>query len=143
MYFEDLKMGMSVETEKVVITKEQMLAFAKEYDPLPLHTDETFAKSTRHKNLIAPGIMSFMAVWAKYAEVDFIGHELVAGKTSKFEWFKPVFAEDVLVGNVTISSMAIKNDYNGIVELTIKIYNHHNELVMVNVMEVVVKRRTI
>ena len=143
MYFEDLNVGMSVETEKVVITKEQMLAFAKEYDPLPLHTDETFAKSTRYKNLIAPGIMSFMAVWAKYAEVDFIGHELIGGKTSKFEWFKPVFAEDVLVGNVTISSLAIKNTYNGIVELTIKIYNQHNELVIMNVMEIVVKRRTI
>ena len=143
MYFEDLKVGMSVETEKVVITKEQMLAFAKEYDPLPLHTDETFAKTTCYKNLIAPGIMSFMAVWAKYAEVDFISHELVGGKTSKFEWFKPVFAEDILVGNVTISSLAIKNAYNGIAELTIKIYNQHNELVIMNVMEVVVKRITI
>lgn len=89
MYFEDLKIGMSVETDKVVIDKKRMIDFAKEYDPLPLHTDEMFAKTTRYGSLIAPGIMSFMTVWAKYAEVVFFGYELVGGKTSKSEWFKP------------------------------------------------------
>lgn len=42
------------------------------------------------EQLIAPGVMSFMAVWAKYLEVDFFGEELLAGKSTKIEWIKPV-----------------------------------------------------
>ncbi len=40
--------------------------------------------------------MSFMSVWAKYLEVDFFGEKLLAGKSTKTEWIKPVFADDVL-----------------------------------------------
>ena len=94
MYFEDIQLGMSVEIAPVRIEKEKMMAFAREYDPIPLHTDEEYAKATPFGGLIAPGVMSFMSVWAKYLEVDFFGEELMAGKSTKIEWLKPVYAED-------------------------------------------------
>ena len=46
MYFEELEIGMTVDIEPVVIKKEKMMAFAHDYDPLPLHTDEEYAKTT-------------------------------------------------------------------------------------------------
>ena len=73
-----------------------MLALAQDYDNIPLHTDEEYAKSTPFGKLIAPGVMSFMSVWAKYLEVDFFGSELLAGKSTKIEWLKPVYADDIL-----------------------------------------------
>ena len=79
MYFEELKTGMTVDTAPAVIEKEKMVAFARDYDNIPLHTDEEYAKSTPFGKLIAPGVMSFMSVWAKYLEVDFFGEELLAG----------------------------------------------------------------
>ena len=85
MYFEELQVGMAVDTDPVVIGKEKMMAFARDYDPLPLHTDEEYAKSTPFGGLIAPGVMSFMSVWAKYLEKDFFGRELLAGKSTKIE----------------------------------------------------------
>ena len=66
MYFDDLKIGMSVDTAPVVIEKEKMIAFAQEYDHIPLHLDEEYAKNSSFGQLIAPGVMSFMSVWAKY-----------------------------------------------------------------------------
>ena len=39
MLFDDLMLGMAVETEPVRIEKEKMVAFAKEYDDIPLHTE--------------------------------------------------------------------------------------------------------
>ena len=71
MYFDDLKIGMTVDTAPAVIQKEKMVAFARDYDNIPLHTDEEYAKTTPFGKLIAPGVMSFMSVWAKYLEVDF------------------------------------------------------------------------
>lgn len=78
-----MKLGMTVNVAPAVIDKDKMLEFAKEYDDVPLHTDEEYAKTTPFGKLIAPGVMSFMAVWAKYLEVDFLGDELLAGKSTK------------------------------------------------------------
>ena len=62
MFFEDLKLGMTVKIAPTVIEKEKMMAFARTYDPLPLHTDEAYAATTPFGKLIAPGVMSFMSV---------------------------------------------------------------------------------
>ena len=139
MYFDELKLGMTVDTEPVVIKKEKMMAFAHDYDPLPLHTDEEYAKTTPFRQLIAPGVMSFMSVWAKYLEVDFFGTELIAGKSTKMEWLKPVFADDVLTGKATITNLVKRNEKNGLAEVTVDIYNQNGILVLKDVTEVIVK----
>jgi len=139
MYFEELKLGMTVDTAPAVIEKEKMVAFARDYDNIPLHTDEEYAKSTPFGKLIAPGVMSFMSVWAKYLEVDFFGEELLAGKSTKIEWLKPVFADDVLMGKATITNLEKRNAKNGLVEVTIEAYNQKGELVLTDVTEAIVK----
>ena len=139
MYFDELKIGMAVEISAATIKKEKMIAFAKDYDNIPLHTDEEYAKSTPFGGLIAPGVMSFMSVWAKYLEVDFFGKELLAGKSTKIEWIKPVFADDVLSGKATITNMVKRNPKNGLVEISIEAYNQNGELVLKDVTEAIVK----
>ena len=143
MYFEEMKLGMTVETPPAVIDKEKMLEFAWEYDHIPLHTDEEYAKTTPFGKLIALGVMSFMSVWAKYLEVDFFGEELLAGKSTKIEWLKPVFANDVLVGKATITNLVKRNAKNGLVEITIEAYNQDGILVFTDVTEAVVKCKPI
>ena len=139
MYFDDLKLGMSVEIAPAVIEKQKMLDFAYNYDNIPLHTDEEYAKATPFGALIAPGVMSFMSVWAKYLEVDFFGDALLAGKSTKIEWHKPVYAEDVLTGKATITDLTLRSPKNGVVEISIEAYNQHGQLVLTNVTEAVVK----
>ena len=141
MYFDDLKIGMSVDTAPAIIKKEKMIAFATDYDNLPLHTDEEYANSTPFGKLIAPGVMSFMSVWAKYLEVDFFGSELLAGKSTKIEWLKPVYADDILSGKATITNLVKRNEKNGIVEISFDVYNQNGELVLKDVTEAIVKCR--
>ena len=143
MYFDDIILGMSVEIAPAVIEKEKMMAFARDYDNIPLHTDEEYAKNTPFGKLIAPGVMSFMSVWAKYLEVDFFGEELLAGKSTKIEWLKPVFAEDVLTGKATITRLVKRNEKNGLVEVSIDAYNQNGELVLKDVTEAIVKCRLV
>ena len=141
MYFDDLKIGMTVETAPAMIEKEKMMAFARDYDNIPLHTDEEYAQTTPFGKLIAPGVMSFMSVWAKYLEVDFFGEELLAGKSTKIEWIKPVFADDVLMGKATVTGLVKRNARNGLVEITIEAYNQNGVLVLTDVTEAIVKCR--
>ena len=139
MYFNELEIGMSVNVPPAVIDKERMLDFARLYDNIPLHTDEEYAKKTPFGGLIAPGVMSFMAVWAKYLEVSFFGEELLAGKSTRIEWHKPVFPDDVLTATATVTGLTQRNEKNGIVEITIKACNQHGDLVLTDVTEAVVK----
>ena len=141
MYFEDIKMNTVIEIAPAVIEKEKMLDFARLYDNIPLHTDEEYAKKTPFGGLIAPGVMSFMSVWAKYLEVDLFGEQLLAGKSTKIEWHKPVYAEDVLTGTAEVTDLVRRNPKNGLVEITIKAYNQHGDLVLTDVTEAIVKCR--
>lgn len=141
MYFDELKLGMTVDTAPATIEKDKMLAFAKDYDNVPLHTDEEYAKTTHFKKLIAPGVMSFMAVWAKYLEVDFFGEQLLAGKSTKIEWLKPVFAGDVLSGKATVTKLITRSEKNGLAEVSIDVCNQNDELVLTAVTEAIVKCR--
>ncbi len=139
MYFNELKLNMTIDIAPAVIEKDKMIDFALLYDNIPLHTDEEYAKKTPFGKLIAPGVMSFMSVWAKYLEVDFFGEELLAGKSTKIEWIKPVFAGDVLTGKATITKLTQRNEKNGIAEVTIEAYNQNGELVLTDVTEAIVK----
>ena len=139
MYFDDVKIGMTVDIPSAVIVKEKMMDFARLYDNIPLHTDEEYAKKSPFGGLIAPGMMSFMSVWAKYLEVDLFGDDLLAGKSSKVEWLKPVYADDILTAKAEVTNKTPRSEKNGIVELTIHAYNQHGELVLTNVTEAIVK----
>lgn len=141
MYFNDLKIGMTVEIAPAVIEKQKMLDFARIYDNIPLHTDEAYAKASAFGQLIAPGVMSFMSVWARYLEVDFFGEELLAGKSTKIEWHKPVYADDILTGKAVITDLVPRSERNGLVEITIEAYNQNGVHVLSNVTQAVVKCR--
>lgn len=142
LYFEEFEIGFKKEIAPVTIHEEDMVSFAKKYDSLPLHTDAEYAKSTVFGKLIAPGVMSFMSVWAKYLEEDLAGEELLAGKSTKIEWMKPVFAEDTLKGICTVTNLTRRNAKNGIVELTFEVHNQNGELVLTDVTEMIVKCKT-
>lgn len=141
MYFNDIKLGTQIKLSDAYIDKDEMIAFAEKYDNIPLHVDEEYASKTPFGKLIAPGLMSFAAVWAKYLERDIFGPELLAGKSSKIEWLKPVFAEDTLSSTVTVTRLTDRSPKNGIVELTLSAYNQSGELVLTNVTEAIVKKR--
>jgi len=141
MYFEELEIGMQKTLAPVVIDKEEMMSFARRYDNVPIHTDEAYAKTTNFGDVIAPGVMSFMTVWAKYLEDDFFGTELIAGLSTKIEWFRPVYAGDTLTGTAVITNLTPRNKWNGLVELTIEITNQDGIKVIRDTTETVLKRK--
>ena len=143
MFFEDIALNTALEIAPALIEKEKMLDFARLYDNIPLHTDEEYAKKTHFGQLIAPGVMSFMAVWAKYLEADLFGDELLAGKSTKIEWLKPVYAGDVLTGTAQVTNLVRRSEKNGIVEITIQVRNQSGTLVLTNVTEAIVKCRPV
>ena len=54
-YFEDLKVGDRFRSGTYKVTEEQIVSFAREFDPQPFHLDPAVARQTMFKGLIASG----------------------------------------------------------------------------------------
>ena len=141
MLLDEIKIGEKIEIAPTVVEEEEMLAFSRRFNNIPVHTDKDYAKNTKFGKPIASGMMSFLVVWANYIQLDFGGEQLIAGKSSKIDWFKPVFAGDVLTGTAEVTAITPRNDYNGVLEVTIDVFNQSGELVLKNVTESIVKRK--
>mgnify|MGYP001056325394 CR=1 FL=1 len=53
-YFDDILLNQPRTTREYVVPEEEMIAFAKRWDPLPIHTNPEAAKASPHGGLIAP-----------------------------------------------------------------------------------------
>ena len=107
-YFEDLAVGGTAELGSHTFTREEIVDFARRFDPQPFHLDETAAKESLFGALCASGWHT-AAVWLRLA-LDYRKREsdLVAfrgerparyGPSPGFEklrWLKPVFVEDTI-----------------------------------------------
>ena len=142
MYFEEMTVGMRRELAPVLMEKDEMLAFSRRYDNVPLHTDEAYAAGTHFGQIIAAGMMSFLVVWAKYLEQDFFSEELLAGTSQRVDWHSPVFAGDTLCGTAEITALHDRSPRNGLAELTIRVKNQRGEMVLTGVTECIVKKRS-
>ena len=54
-YYEDFKVGETVEIGRHTITQDEIIDFARKYDPQPFHTDTEAAKDSIYGGLIASG----------------------------------------------------------------------------------------
>ncbi len=54
-YLDDLSPGMRFTAGPVILTEEEVVAFASEYDPQPFHTDPEAAKASFFTSLVASG----------------------------------------------------------------------------------------
>jgi len=55
-YFEDIADGEQLNCQNVIITRENIITFAKKFDPQPFHTDEDAARESIFGGLIASSL---------------------------------------------------------------------------------------
>jgi acyl dehydratase len=97
-YFEDLQVGAKTEFGIYKVTREEMLEFARKYDPQPFHLSDEAAAKTHFGKLAASGwhtTAMTMAVLARYT----VEHEqagLGSPGIDELRWLKPVYAGDTL-----------------------------------------------
>jgi len=74
--FEDLSVGETRRSETLTVTQEEIVAFAKSYDPQWFHTDPEAAKASVFGEVVASGI-HVLALWRRLdhsinADIDFV-----------------------------------------------------------------------
>lgn len=98
IYFEDLEVGRETEFGQYEVTREEVLEFARKYDPQPFHLSDEAAAKTHFGRLAASGWHTCAMTMAVI--VRHMAREPQAGLGSpgvdELRWLKPVYPGDTL-----------------------------------------------
>ena len=102
-YFEDFESGQVVELGSHSVSEEEILAFARQWDPQPFHVDPEAAKASVFGGLIASGWHTG-AMWMRlYVDALLDGVASMGSPgIEELRWLAPVRPGDTLHGRLTV-----------------------------------------
>jgi acyl dehydratase len=142
MFFEDFGTKQTWEIPSFSLTKEEIIEFADRYDPMRFHLDEEYAAQTRFGGLIASGHQTFLAAWTSFSVANPNFQEgIVAGTEITERWLRPVYANDRLSGQLSVTKLVERNPHNGAVHFRAEISNQSGACVLVAQIEIIFRRK--
>lgn len=130
-WFEDFEIGQEFEYGAWKMKLDDMLAFARTYDPEPFHLDEVAAKTAGWRGIIASGLQ-ISSIWRRMGKDAFPNSQTVISPGwDKIRWLIPVFEGDILSAVTKISATRVLKSRadQGVVVLDNKILNQRGEVV--------------
>ena len=103
LYFEDLEPGQVLELGSRAVSEDEIVAFARQWDPQPFHVDPEAAKDSPFGGLIASGWHTG-AMWMRLYVDSLLGGEAAMGSPGieELRWLAPVRPGDTLQGRLTV-----------------------------------------
>ena len=105
-YGNDYNVGDIFDLGSYVITAEEIIEFAKKYDPQPYHLSEEAGKASFFGGLAASG-WNTAAIWMGLYVRKMLTNACVQGSpgVDELRWYAPVKAGDHLLGTVEVISL--------------------------------------
>ena len=133
LHFEDLVEGASMTFGPRTVTREEMIAFAAEFDPQPMHLDEEAAKRTMLGGLAASGWYTCVILMRLYAD-GFLADTSSMGApgVDELRWLRPVRPGDRLSARVTVLDKRVSKSRPemGLARMQIELVNQDGETVL-------------
>jgi acyl dehydratase len=103
IHFEDFKPGLFAQYGPRLVTREEILAFAAEFDPQPMHLDEAAARDTMLGGLSASGWHTCGLMMRMMCDGFLLNSSSMgANAVEEVQWLKPVRPGDRLTLHVTV-----------------------------------------
>jgi acyl dehydratase len=134
-YFEEMEVGLRHKTPSAKVTEAEILAFARAYDPQPMHVDRQAAERGPFKGLIASGWHTAAIVMRLVAEARPFGDAEVLGLgVEGLQWLMPVRPGDTIQSETEVVSTRASqsNLAYGIVKFKVTTRNQRGEVVMIH-----------
>ncbi len=142
-YFEDYEVGQEIVAVSYVVTKQELIDYAKKWDSRPYHVDEEVAKSSIYGSVIAPSSFTIaIAIWLGTQSPQLKAGMGVLGY-DRLEFPKPVYPGDILSLHAVITEKKeskSKSD-RGIVYHSFKLRNQNDESVLTGQAKVLMAKR--
>jgi acyl dehydratase len=132
-YFEDFHEGQEFELGEKTVTREEILAFAREFDPQPFHVDERAAAASPFGGLVASGWHT-AAMWMRLYVDAILARSSSIGSpgVEEIRWLRPVRPGDRLTGRARIlwAKPSDTNPARGTIFAESELSNQDGEVVM-------------
>ncbi|ADZ69608.1 MaoC family dehydratase [Polymorphum gilvum] len=132
-YFEDFRPGERIPLGEKAVTREEIVAFAREFDPQPFHLDEAAAEASLLGGLAASGWHT-AAMYMRLLVDGLLGSSAGQGAPGidRLVWRRPVRPGDVLSAEAeVVSARPLRSRPGlGIVSFRFTVTNQHGDTVM-------------
>jgi acyl dehydratase len=145
LYLDDIQVGMKRSFGQYEVTREEVLDFARKYDPQPFHLSDEAAATTHFGRLAASGwhtcamtMSMFVAEMAVQPQAS-----LGAAGVDELRWLKPVYPGDTLRCETEILEVKPSRSRAdmGSLKSQMTTYNQHDEPVLRFVALALMRRR--
>ena len=133
LYWEDFVPGRIVEYGPRHVTREEIMAFAAEFDPQPFHLDEAAARASMLGGLCASGWHSCCILMRMSADSFVLNSSSMgAPGVDEVRWLLPIRPGDDLTLRATVLSTRASNSRpdTGFVNVLLELYNAAGKCVM-------------
>ena len=132
-YFEDYVEGDVHRFGSIAVEGDEVVAFAKRFDPQPFHIDPEAAKLTQFGSIIASGWHTAALAMRLFAD-NYLTQmaSLASPGVDELRWLKPVRPGDTLSMRVTVLKAAASKSKpdRGAVTSLVEVFNQVDEAVM-------------
>ena len=133
LYFEDFKVGETSEMGRRVVDRDEVIAFARDFDPQPFHIDEGAARASMFGGLIASGWHTVSMVMRMMCDSYLLQSAILGSHgVDHFKWLKPVRPGHTIRAVRTVLQARVSKSKPdvGIVKTRWDVYNQADEPVM-------------
>ena len=132
-YFEDYVVGAVSELGSVTVSADEIIHFAEQFDPQPMHTDPQAAAAGPFGGLIASGWHTVGLMMRLIVEHYLSpASSLASPGVDELRWLRPVRPGDTLSVRLTVleATRSRSKPDRGVVRASIEVRNQHGEAVM-------------
>jgi len=143
-YFEDLKAGDRFKSGTYKVTEEQIVSFAREFDPQPFHLDPAVARQPMFKGLIASGWHTAAITMRLFVQILNFAEGAIGLGVDELRWPNAVRPGDVLQVETEIVDLreSRSKPSHGIVRIRNVTTNQRGEVVQTMFASALVLRRS-
>src|SRR5205814_6399428 len=130
-YFDDLTQGDRFKSATYEVTEEQIISFAREFDPQPFHLDSAVARQTMFKGLIASGWHTAAITMRLFVQTLNFAEGAIGLGVDELRWPNAVRPGDALRVETEIVDLRVSRSKpsHGIVRLRNVTVNQRGEIV--------------
>ncbi len=144
-YFEDLKVGDRFKSQTYKVSEEQIISFAREFDPQPFHLDRAVASRTMFGELIASGWHTAAITMRLFVQTLNCAQGAIGLGVDELRWPNAVRPGDELQAEIEIVDLRTSRSRpsHGVVRLRYVTTNQRGEIVQTMFASALVPRRSV
>jgi acyl dehydratase len=142
-YFDDLSSGERLQSGQYIVTEEEIINFAREFDPQPFHLDAAVADRTMFHGLIASGWHTAAITMRLFVQTLNFAEGAVGLGVDELRWPNAVRPDDLLQVETEIVDLRVSRSKptHGVVRLRNVTTNQRGEVVQTMFASALVLRR--